>query len=77
MTKPENTTRESLKRKLGAVIDVSYDKFHKTTKVAKERREWAKTMCMCISAWGKLLESQEIEDLITDVQKIKEKLNIE
>lgn len=57
-------------------IGVSHKKFMINNLKSKERRAWARIGKDCIVAYGKLLETHELEQMRKDIDLIKEKVDV-
>ena len=65
----EKKLRKKLFEHLDAVLSVSQKKFETENKPDGERRAWARILVQTINAYGKLLESEELEVRVEDLEE--------
>ena len=66
--------RKQLFSKLEDFLSVSHKKFMVNNNKAKERRAWARVGISAIKAYGKLLETVQLDELMKEIETIKKEL---
>jgi len=68
--KPEKT-RNGLFTKLNTVLSLSEEKFKVNNKKDETRLKWGRLMVQAIQVYGKLLETVELDQIMTEIEAIK------
>ena len=66
--------RKGLFKDLKDILEVSQKKFLINNKPDKERRAWARVSITAIQAYGKLLETHQLDQLAKDIEEIKKEI---
>ena len=69
-------TRKALFSCLNSVLLVSQEKFKMETKKDCERRAWGRLLVQAVQAYGKVLETVQLDELMKEIEIIKEKVGI-
>jgi len=64
--------RDGLFKSLDSVLRVSEEKFKVNNKKDETRLKWGRLIVNCISAYGKLLETVQLDEMMREIQEIKE-----
>ena len=73
----QKNTRKELFKSLNSVLTVSQKKFRMDTKKDANRRAWGRLLIQAISAYGKIMEVEELEEIRQDIDLIKKELNMD
>jgi hypothetical protein len=68
--------RKQLFQHLNDILSVSQKKFKTENKKDYSRWKWGNLSIKAINAYGKLLDSHELESMARDIEAIKEKVGI-
>jgi len=70
----KNMRRKRLLAKLDLVLDVAEEKFKVERKSDRERRAWGRQIVNAVNAYGKQLDSVQLDDMMKEIDKIKAKI---
>lgn len=68
------TARTGLFTHLDHVLSVSREKFDKEKASNGERRAWGRLIVNCVQAYGRLLETSQLEDLAERLDALEEEV---
>jgi len=72
----ENKGREELFGYLDTVLRKSEEKFKKNHSAQDLQLKWGRLLVQAIVAYGKLLETVQLDNMMKDIELIKEKIGL-